>query len=100
MMLRSHVAIAWNDWELDNEKAHWIDGRLLTERDLQYIRRQLEGIHKRQRDQRRDARRDRDGMARLGRASRAAIRGLEEAELDHVAGAGGNAAASGQSVED
>jgi hypothetical protein len=26
------------------KKAYWIDGRLLTERDLQYIRRQLEGF--------------------------------------------------------
>jgi hypothetical protein len=27
-----------------HEKAYWIDGRLLTERDLQDIRRQLEGF--------------------------------------------------------
>jgi hypothetical protein len=34
------------------------------------------------------------------KASRASIRGLEEAELDQVAAAGGNPASSGGSVED
>jgi len=40
--LREHLGPAYSSDLM--KKAHWIDGRLLTERDLQDIRRQLEGF--------------------------------------------------------
>jgi hypothetical protein len=48
------------------KKAYWIDGRLLTERDLQDIRRQLEGFARVEATSDENAGRDRDGMAGAG----------------------------------